>query len=229
MSVFARPPVRTPGALAMLNLLAFASYAVVGALTLLLGQYSGLASPVWPAAGIAFAMAYAWGWRVLPGVALGSLAANAVTLARLDSITGESITVTVVIGLGAALQAAVGAILVGRAIGFRASLTRGGQILAWFVSHSRSSPETEILSGELVLDEASCIRLEGYLLILPPETYLREDPLRIVDHELHELARIGDLIQVTGAEKGPDDYRYFENKVHCPGPYWGVNQISAAK
>ncbi len=133
MSVFARPPVRTPGALAMLNLLACASYAVVGALTLLLGQYSGLASPVWPAAGIAFAMAYAWGWRVLPGVALGSLAANAVTLARLDSITGESITVTVVIGLGAALQAAVGAILVGRAIGFRASLTRGGQILAFLI------------------------------------------------------------------------------------------------
>ena len=105
----------------------------------------------------------------------------------------------------------------------------GGKILAWFVNQSRPSPETEILSGDLVLDEEGCLRLEDYLLILPPETYLREDPLRIVDRRLDEIARVGELIQVTGAEKEPDDYRYFENKVRCPGPYWGVNQISAAK
>jgi hypothetical protein len=105
----------------------------------------------------------------------------------------------------------------------------GGKILAWFVNQSRPSPETEILSGDLVLDEEGCLRLEDYLLILPPETYLREDPLRIVDRGLDEIAQIGDSIQVTGAEKGADDYRYFDNKVRCPGPYWGVNQISAAK
>ncbi len=37
----------------------------------------------------------------------------------------------------------------------------GGKILAWFVNQSRPSPETEILSGELVLDEEGCLRLEG--------------------------------------------------------------------
>jgi hypothetical protein len=105
----------------------------------------------------------------------------------------------------------------------------GDQILAWFVYQSRPSPETEVLSGELKLDEAGCLRLEEYLLILPPETYLREDPLRIVDRGLDEIAQIGDAIQVTGAEKKSDDYRYFNNKVRCSGPYWGVNQISAAK
>jgi hypothetical protein len=79
------------------------------------------------------------------------------------------------------------------------------------------------------LDKESCLRLEEYLLILPPETYLREDPLRIVDRGLDEIAQIGDSIQVTGAEKDSDDFRYFDNKVRCPGPYWGVNQISAAE
>jgi hypothetical protein len=104
----------------------------------------------------------------------------------------------------------------------------GNQILAWFVNQSRPSPETEILSGDLVRDEEGCLRLQEYLLIFPPETYLREDPLRIVDRGLDEIAQIGDSIQVTGAEKNAEDYRYFDNKVHCPGPYWGVNQISAA-
>ena len=105
----------------------------------------------------------------------------------------------------------------------------GEQILAWFVNQSRPSPETKILKGELLLDADGCLRLEEYLLILPPETYLRENPLRIADRGLDEIAQIGDSIQVTGAEKNSDDYRYFDNKVRCSGPYWGVNQISAAE
>ena len=133
MRSFARPPTRTWRGLLLLNAIAFVAYAAVGASTLLLGQYSGLASPVWPAAGIAFAAVYAWGWRVLPGVALGSLVSNAVTLARLNEITPDSIAVVTVIGLGAALQAGVSALLVVRAVGPRASLTRGGQIVAFLL------------------------------------------------------------------------------------------------
>ena len=56
---------------------------------------------------------------------------------------------------------------------------------------------------------------------MPPDTYLREDPLRIVDRGLDEITQIGDSIQVTGAEKDADDYRYFDNKVRCSDPYWG--------
>jgi len=105
----------------------------------------------------------------------------------------------------------------------------GDQILAWFVNQSRPSTENEILSGELVLDGMGCLRLEEYLLILPPETYLVEEPLRIMGQGQGEMAQIGDSIQVTGAEKNSDDYRYFDNKVDCTGPYWGVNQISAVE
>lgn len=104
-----------------------------------------------------------------------------------------------------------------------------GQILAWFVYQSRSSPEKEMLSGELALDEKRCLRLKEYLLILPPDTYLREDPLRLVDGDLEPIAQIGEAVQVTGAERKAGDYRYFDNKVQCAGPYWGVNQITAAE
>lgn len=103
------------------------------------------------------------------------------------------------------------------------------QILVWFVNQSSPSKEIEILSGELVLDEKGCLRLDEYLLILPPDTHLLEEPLRIMGRGLDEIAQIGDSIQVTGAEKNSDDYRYFDNKVDCPGPYWGVNQISAVE
>ena len=116
-----------------LNLLVFVVYAVIGTLTLLVGQYSGLASPVWPAAGLAFAAIYVWGWRLLPAVLLGSLASNALTLVREGTVTQTSLFVAVVIALGAALQALIGARLVTAAVGRRASLTRGGEILAFLL------------------------------------------------------------------------------------------------
>ena len=53
-------------------------YAALGLVTLGLGQMTGLASPVWPAAGVAFAAALRWRWRALPGVFIGSVGVNAV-------------------------------------------------------------------------------------------------------------------------------------------------------
>lgn len=102
----------------------------------------------------------------------------------------------------------------------------GGRTLAWFVSQSRPSPESETLSGELLLDDDGCLRIGNYLIIWPPDVYLREEPLRLVDSDLEDIVPVGETIQVTGGEKSSDDYRYFDNKVHCSGPYWGVNTIS---
>lgn len=119
--------------LLILSVLVFAAYAVVGAATLALGQYAGLASPVWPAAGLAFAVVYEWGWRLTPAVALGSLASNAVTLARQDSLSLDALLVTVAIALGAALQAYVSALLVTQAVGRRASLNRASEIIAFLL------------------------------------------------------------------------------------------------
>jgi CHASE1-domain containing sensor protein len=92
-------------------------YAGLGLITLGLAQMSGLASPVWPAAGVAFAAALHWGWRALPGVFLGSAGLNAYWLTRFDEPEPRSLLVAAAIGLGAVLGAAAGAALVHRYVG----------------------------------------------------------------------------------------------------------------
>ncbi|MCF8558293.1 MAG: hypothetical protein K9G28_12220, partial [Candidatus Nanopelagicales bacterium] len=76
------------------------AYAVLGALTLAVGQSAGLASPLWPAAGLAFAAVYAWGWRLMPAVLLGSLLSNTVTLLRQESLSSDALIVAAAIALG---------------------------------------------------------------------------------------------------------------------------------
>lgn len=116
-----------------LSLGVFAVYAVVGIATLAVGQFTGLASPVWPAAGIAFGVVYQWGWRMTPAIFLGSLAANVVTLSRQESLTTTTLAVTVFIALGTALQALVAATLVAQAIGRRAPLNASGEVMAFLL------------------------------------------------------------------------------------------------
>lgn len=92
-------------------------YALLGLLTLGLGQMTGLASPVWPAAGVATAAALRWRWRALPGVFLGSFCVNAIWLARLDEPAPKTLLVAAMVGAGAALGAGAAAILVHRFVG----------------------------------------------------------------------------------------------------------------
>lgn len=97
-----------------LNALVAALYASLGALTLLFGQLSGLAAPVWPAAGVAVAFVLLRGWRVLPGVVVGSFAANAVTLSQLDIPPTTMVIQASAVAVGAGLQALVARALVRR-------------------------------------------------------------------------------------------------------------------
>lgn len=92
-------------------------YAALGLLTLSLGQVTGLAAPVWPAAGVAFAAALHWRWRALPGVFIGSVSANGFWLTRLHEPEPQAWLIPVAIGIGAVLGAAAGAALVHRFIG----------------------------------------------------------------------------------------------------------------
>jgi hypothetical protein len=100
------------------------------------------------------------------------------------------------------------------------------QILVQFIYQSRPAVGEDVLSGELILDEQKCLRVDGYAILWPPGVFPREEPLRLVAQGEGEIARIGDQVQLTGGEKTADDYRYFENKVRCPGPYWGVGDAS---
>src|SRR5262245_11195437 len=93
-----------------------AAYYVVGRLGLLLAIPPGYATAVWPASGIALAGTLLFGYRVWPGILLGSFLVNLQT--SLDTTSTASILNTTAlaasIGMGASLQAIVGAFLVRR-------------------------------------------------------------------------------------------------------------------
>lgn len=98
----------------------------------------------------------------------------------------------------------------------------GDRILALFIFQSQPSAVEGTISGELSVDSKGCLRLGEHTVFWPPDSYLRENPLRIFNSQNKLLARVGDTIELSGAEKQPQDYRFFDNKITCSGPYWGV-------
>ncbi len=106
-----------------------AIYVVVGTLSLRLARDTGLAAPIWPAAGVAFVFAFQRGWGVLPGIAVGSLLVNLPALLRDGS--ASAVAVSTAIAVGAALQAQVGAVAVRRLVGPRPALDEARQIVVF--------------------------------------------------------------------------------------------------
>jgi hypothetical protein len=102
----------------------------------------------------------------------------------------------------------------------------GGDILALFISQSRADTGLDTITGRLEIDGDKCMRVGSYTILWPPEVYPRENPLRLVGSDGNILALVGETITITGSAKEPQDYRYFENKVPCPGPYWGASTVS---
>ena len=97
-------------------LLVAAAYFIAGRVSLLLAVPPGYATALWPAAGIALALIIVFGYRVLPGVLLGSFLVNVGTAIDPSDVNSGafSVALAVGIGIGAAAQAALGAFLVGR-------------------------------------------------------------------------------------------------------------------
>ena len=112
-----------------------AAYGVVGKLSLLLAIPPGYSTAIWPPSGIALAGVLVYGTRVWPGIWLGSFMVNG--WAAFDAANGAAILISVliptVIGLGAALQALVGAFLVRRGVGFPTALDHGREILIFLL------------------------------------------------------------------------------------------------
>ena len=88
------------------------AYLLLGAAGLLLAIPPGYASPVFPAAGLALAAGLQFGLRVLPGVWLGSSLLNVGHAWLSGTLSPTTLAVALAIGVGATLQAAVGAWLV---------------------------------------------------------------------------------------------------------------------
>ncbi len=115
-------------------LLAALAYALCGA-PLMAFMASGPAgvAPFWPGAGLAFALVFVRGPRLLPGVMLGSLLLNLFTSQSWASAPPAGLAVPLVSAAAAALQAQLGAHWVRRRLGSRLALARGGEIIEFLL------------------------------------------------------------------------------------------------
>jgi len=125
---------RCPKLLANVAAMATAYY-VVGRLGLLLAIPPGYATAVWPASGIALAGTLLFGYRVWPGILLGSFLINVRT--SLDTTSTASILNTTAlaasIGMGASLQAIVAAFLIRRFTQYPIALVEAREIIKFLL------------------------------------------------------------------------------------------------
>ena len=112
-----------------------AAYYVAGTLGLLLAIPPGYATAVWPASGIALAGTLLFGYRVWPGILLGSFLIN--LRVSLDTTSSASILNTTAlaasIGMGASLQAIVGAFLIRRFTRYPTAFVRARDIIKFLL------------------------------------------------------------------------------------------------
>ena len=109
------------------------AYAVIGLGSVLLAIPPGYASPLYPSAGIALAFVIVFGRGMLPAVALGSFAISLWLSTRRD-LTLASVALPALIGVGAALQAGVGAALVKRFVPQPLLLSEPREIAIFFAT-----------------------------------------------------------------------------------------------
>jgi len=112
-----------------------AAYCITGKLGLLLAIPPGYATAIWPPSGLALAATLMYGYGVWPGIVLGSVLVNIGTALETTSMAAllKSVGLATSIGMGAALQAVVGAYLVRRYVGFPSALAREREIGAFLV------------------------------------------------------------------------------------------------
>ncbi|MDQ4078262.1 MAG: hypothetical protein M3220_18705 [Chloroflexota bacterium] len=104
------------------------------------------------------------------------------------------------------------------------------EILALVAQQSKPAPEEGVLTGTLTVDEQRCLRVDGYVVLWPPDVWPRDREgsfyfVEVVGEREEPVAVVGEMVRLTGTERQPADYRYFENKVRCSGPYWGVATV----
>lgn len=116
-----------------LNLVVALAYAALGAVGLVVQGEWGLAAPVWPAAGIAMAVVLTYGWRLAPGVFLGSVLVTGPQVVGAVPNSVTAIVAVAAVASGVVLQAAVGAALVRRTVDPRLALATAGDIVRFLV------------------------------------------------------------------------------------------------
>ncbi len=115
------------------------AYAAAGIAALPLAIPPGYASPLCPAAGIALASVLVYGRRMLGAVALGAFGVNVALIAARGTGDAGALALPLVVALGAALQAGVGAALVQRFVRQPLTLTLPGDVARFFAACAASS------------------------------------------------------------------------------------------
>ncbi len=118
------------------------AYFVVGKLALLLAIPPGYATAVWPSAGVALAGILLFGFRVWPGIVVGAFLVNLpITLGSDPELVLPAVILPLVIAAGSTAQAATGALLLRRSVGF---------------PHTFDHP-TDILKAMVLCGPVSCV------------------------------------------------------------------------
>jgi signal transduction histidine kinase/CheY-like chemotaxis protein/integral membrane sensor domain MASE1 len=113
------------------NLLLALSYFLASQIGLKLAAPPGYATIVWPASGIALAWVLLLGYRLLPGVMLGSFTSTLLVMAHINNISPlqQSPWLPLAVGFGAAVQAYIGVVLVRRFVRFSPGFDEPADIL----------------------------------------------------------------------------------------------------
>ena len=135
-----------------LILLVAAAYAGSGRLGLLLAIPPGYATAVWPPSGIALTGMLVLGYRLWPGVWLGSFVVNLwLAFDATHAVSVHSAAVAAGLGVGATLQAASGALLIHRFVGFPNPLNTEADVVRFFVLGGPVSCLVAATVGNMVL------------------------------------------------------------------------------
>ncbi|MBN8900413.1 MAG: MASE1 domain-containing protein [Rhodospirillales bacterium] len=110
----------------------YLAYAVAGRVALALAIPPGYAAPLYPAAGIALACVLTFGWRMLLPVALAAFHVNLTLSADRGNLDIWAWVTPAVVGVGAALQALIGAVLIKRFVRQPLSLSEPRDIARFY-------------------------------------------------------------------------------------------------
>ena len=139
------------------------TYFAIGKLALLLAIPPGYATAIWPSAGIALSAILLKGYRLWPGVLLGSFLVNVDGMPSLSSSFLTSFFVPMVIATGAALQAVLGAWLIRRYIGSRICLDSISEVFKFLVFACGVSCAASASIGTTALLSAGLLPAENYI------------------------------------------------------------------
>lgn len=111
----------------------WAAYSLTGLAMIGLAGPASFAAPLYPATGVALACVLVWGTGMLPAIVLGSITVGLGASASGNLVGAQWLWIPAWIGVGAALQAWLGAFLVGRRVGQPLTLDEPRDMIVFFV------------------------------------------------------------------------------------------------